>query len=263
MTDAVPAQKSKTYTAGLVVVGNEILSGRTPDANTAWIAEKLTPHGIVLGEVRVVPDIEGKIIAAVNALRAEYDYVVTTGGIGPTHDDITSESIAKAFRVECRVDDRARELLLAYYGSETELTAPRLKMATVPVGSQLIENPVSGAPGFKIENVFALAGVPRIMQAMLDHALTYMEKGAPYLSNTISCGLKESQVAPDLSLLQDRYPSIIMGSYPHYRGGVLGLSLVLRGVDAAELQTATDELIDIIRRLGDEPRALSLQSKVG
>lgn len=243
------------------MVGNEILSGRTQDANTQWIAEKLGPHGIVLGEVRVVPDIEGKIIAAVNALRPEFDYVITTGGIGPTHDDITAESIAKAFGVQTHIDDRAREMLLAYYGSEAELTAPRLKMATVPVGAKLIENPVSGAPGFMIENVFALAGVPRIMQAMLDHALTYMEKGAPYLSNTISCGLKESQVAPDFSLLQERYPAIIMGSYPHYRGGVLGLSLVLRGVDAAELQTATDELIDIIRRLGDEPRAMSLQSK--
>lgn len=253
----------KIVRAALVVIGNEILTGRTQDANTPWIAEKLGPHGITLAEVRVVPDLEDKIIKAVNELRAEYDYVLTTGGIGPTHDDITSQSIAKAFGVPHVLDSVARQHLLAYYGSEDQLTVPRLKMATVPQGSRLIENPVSGAPGFVVGNVFCMAGVPRIMQAMLDHVLSLMDKGVPYLSNTISCNLRESQVAEDFEVLQKRYPAIIMGSYPHYRGGNLGLSLVLRGTDAAQLQIATDELLAIIRKLGDEPRAMSLQSRPG
>jgi molybdenum cofactor synthesis domain-containing protein len=260
-TAAPVTTPAKTVRAALVVIGNEILTGRTHDANTPWIAEKLGPHGIMLAEVRVVPDIEAKIIKAVNDLRAEYDYVLTTGGIGPTHDDITAESIAKAFGVKNVLNPQAREALLKYYGSEAELTAPRLKMATVPEGAALIDNPVSGAPGFVMENVYALAGVPRIMQAMLDHVLTLMDKGAPYLSNTISCSLRESLVAEPFAALQERFPELIMGSYPHYRGGVLGLSLVLRGTDAMRLQDATDQLLAIIRGLGDEPKAMSLQSK--
>lgn len=259
MADPVP----KTYQAALVIIGNEILTGRTQDANTPWIAEKLAPRGVALREVRVVPDEEDKIIKAVNELRATYDYVLTTGGIGPTHDDITAASIAKAFGVGIAVNDAARERLIVHYGSADELTAPRLKMAMVPDGGILIDNPVSGAPGFCIGNVFVLAGVPRIMQAMLDHVLTMMEQGAPFLSNTVSCMLAEGIIAEDLEALQSHYPDIVMGSYPHYRGGVLGLSLVLRGTDAARLQTATDKLVAIIRHHGDEPRAISQQSRVG
>ncbi len=265
MTAVTPVapEHQPSYRAALVVVGNEILSGRTQDVNTQWIAEKMGPHGIMLSEVRVVPDEEDKIIRAVNALRTEYDYVLTTGGIGPTHDDITAASISKAFGVPHVLDGAARACLLAYYGSEDQLTPPRLKMATIPQGAKLIENPVSGAPGFVIDNVFALAGVPRIMQAMLGHALALMDKGEPYLSNTVTCGLRESQIAEDLAELQVKYPRLIMGSYPHYRGGILGLSLVLRGISAVELQAATDELIAIIRKLGDEPKAMSLQSRPG
>lgn len=252
---------SKTYQAAVIVIGNEILTGRTQDTNTPWIAERLGPRGVVLGEVRVIPDIEDRIVRAVRELRDSYDYIITTGGIGPTHDDITASSIAKAFDVPLIIDPEARARLIVHYGSEKELTAPRLKMAKVPEGSVLIDNPVSAAPGFRIGNVFALAGVPRIMQAMLEHTLSMMAQGAPYLSNTISCGLAESKIAEDFESLQNRYPDIIMGSYPHYRGGVLGLSLVLRGTDVSTLQSATDELIAMIRRNGDEPRAMSIQSK--
>lgn len=253
-----------TLQAALLVIGNEILSGRTQDTNTHWIAEKLGPRGVSLCEVRVVPDEEGPVIEALNALRTRYKYVLTTGGIGPTHDDITTACVAKAFGVKVELNLDARTRLLNYYGgSEEELTDPRIKMAHLPVGAKLINNPVSGAPGFAIENVFVMAGVPRIMHAMLDHVMDMMEQGTPYLSNTISCMLLESKVATDLTRLQTAYPEIIIGSYPHYRGGVLGLSLVLRGTDRAKLQAATDELIMIIRKLGEEPRAISLQSQGG
>jgi molybdenum cofactor synthesis domain-containing protein len=251
----------KIYCAALLVIGNEILTGRTQDTNTQWIAEKLGPHGIALREVRVVPDEECSIIATIKDMKDKFDYILTTGGIGPTHDDITTECIAKAFGVKTVLNDDARQRLLNYYGSETELTGPRLKMAHIPEGATLIDNPVSAAPGFVIGNVYVMAGVPRIMQAMLDHVLSMLAQGTPYLSNTISCMMAESKIAEDLSSLQQRYAEIIIGSYPHYRGGVLGLSLVLRGVDRIKLQTATDELIDLIRKHGDEPRAISLQSK--
>ncbi len=262
MTDSVSSTPpSKTYHAAVIVIGNEILTGRTQDTNTPWIAEKLGPRGVVLREVRVIPDEDDKIIAAVNELRARNDYVITTGGIGPTHDDITTEAVARAFGVKTHIDPDARSRLLEHYGNEEELTAPRLKMATVPVGAMLIDNPVSNAPGFRIENVFVLAGVPRIMQAMLDHVMSMMEPGIPYLSTTVSCGLAEGKVAEDLEKLQKQYPQISIGSYPHYRGGVLGLSLVLRGTNVDDLHRATDALVDIIRAHGDEPRAISRQSK--
>lgn len=254
-------ESPKTYSAALIVVGNEILSGRTQDTNTQWIAEKLAPRGIGLREVRVVPDEEGPIVGAIQALRDKFDYVLTTGGIGPTHDDITAACVAKAFGVPLELDPLARTRLLEYYGSEDELTAPRLKMAQMPRGSALIENPVSGAPGFTIGNLYAMAGVPRIMQAMLDHVMSMLAQGVPYLSNTVSCTLPESTIAEDLGALQGKYPSIQIGSYPHYRGGVLGLSLVLRGVEPEVLQGATDDLVGVIRRHGEEPLAISQQSK--
>jgi molybdenum cofactor synthesis domain-containing protein len=259
VTDSAP----QTYRAALMVIGNEILTGRTQDTNTQWIAEKLGPHGLALREVRVVPDEADVIVKTLQDMKTRYDYVMTTGGIGPTHDDITAECVAKACGVKLVLHAEARERLLNYYGSEAELTAPRLKMAHVPEGARLIDNPVSAAPGFVIENIYVMAGVPRIMQAMLDHVLSMVAQGTPYLSNTISCMMAESKIAEDLSGLQNRYADIIIGSYPHYRGGVLGLSLVLRGVDRVKLQSATDELIDLIRKHGDEPRAISLQSKAG
>lgn len=248
-----------TYSAALIIIGNEILSGRTQDANTMWIAERLTARGIVLGQVRVIPDIEEEIIETINSVRKKFDYVFTTGGIGPTHDDITAESIAKAFGVELEQNERAFQMLEEHYGL-AELTEPRIKMSMIPVGARLIPNPVTAAPGFIVENVHVMAGVPRIMQAMLDHVLGMIEAGKPIMSNTIACSLAESTVAKDLSELQDQFPKLQMGSYPHYRGGVLGLSLVIRGTSKEDLESATELLLDIIRKHGDEPRALSIRT---
>lgn len=249
-----------TFSAALAIIGNEILSGRTQDTNTPWVAERLTERGIVLAEVRVIPDVEEVIIRTVKELSGLYDYVFTTGGIGPTHDDITADCVAKAFNVELVRDDDAFKMLEEHYGIE-QLTPPRAKMSLVPAGSKLIPNPVSAAPGFQIENVYAMAGVPRIMQAMLDHIIGTIEAGKPILSNTVACGLAESVLAEDMSAMARRYTDIQIGSYPHYRGGVLGLSLVLRGMNAESLDAATQELIDVIREHGDEPRALSIKSR--
>jgi molybdenum cofactor synthesis domain-containing protein len=248
-----------TFKAALVVLGNEILSGRTVDTNTPWIAERLTERGILLAEVRIIPDVEHLIISTINDLRKIYDYVFTTGGIGPTHDDITAECVAKAFDLPLVRDDEAFKVLETYYGIEN-LTPPRAKMALIPQGAKLIPNPVSAAPGFICENVYVMAGVPRIMQAMMDHVLNEIKAGKPILSNTVTCGLPESKVADDLTELQNKYPDIDIGSYPHYRGGVMGLSIVLRGTNNESLDLATARVLAIIKDFGDEPRALSIRS---
>lgn len=247
------------YSAGLVIVGNEILSGRTQDTNTQWVAEKLTARGIMLSEVRIIPDVEDEIVGALRDVKDKYDYIFTTGGIGPTHDDITAECVAKAFGLELEQNDEAFRMLEEHYGVEN-LDEARLKMARVPVGSKLIPNPVSSAPGFVVENVHVMAGVPRIMQAMLDHILSTIEAGHPILSNTVACSLQESVVASDLSQLQEDFPSLTVGSYPHYRGGVLGLSIVIRGTNQDILEDATKKLVKIIEGHGDEPRALSVRA---
>lgn len=249
-----------THTVALIIIGNEILSGRTQDTNTAWIAEQLNRMGIVLHQVRVVPDIEEEIIAAIHDLKGKTDYVFTTGGIGPTHDDITAESVAKAFGTSLELHPEAFDVLVRHYGSEADVTPPRRKMAMIPKGATLINNPVSGAPGFKIENVFVMAGVPRIMQAMFDDIKTQLNQGKPVLSNTIACSLAESAVAESLEKIQRKYPTVSIGSYPHFRGGILGLSLVLRATDDPMLDSATREVIDLISELGGEPNALSIQS---
>lgn len=248
-----------TYKAALIIIGNEILSGRTQDKNTPWIAEHILAMGIVLHQVRIVPDDEGEIIAAVNELRPLVDYVFTTGGIGPTHDDITAQAIANAFGVKLELNPVAYDILVQHYGSEADVTAPRRKMAMIPAGASLINNPVSGAPGFQVENVFVMAGVPRIMQSMLDDVMsTRLKRGKPFLSNTIACSLPESVVAERLSVLQEKFPDVSIGSYPHFRAGVLGLSLVLRSIYAERLDNATRELVDMITMLGGEPSAVSL-----
>lgn len=251
---------SQPTTAALVIIGNEILSGRTQDSNTQWIADKMTERGIRLIEVRIVPDIEDAIISTVRDLTSRVDYLFTTGGIGPTHDDITAESLAKAFGLELELNADARQMLLEYYGSEDELTEPRLKMARVPKGAALIENPVSGAPGFIVENVYVMAGVPRIMHGMLDHIMVNMRGGDPILSNTVTCGLGESAVAEDLEAIQNEFPSVEIGSYPHYRSGVLGLSLVLRSTQNDPLHAATGKVVAMVRAHGGEPRAISVKT---
>lgn len=237
-----------TVTAALLIIGNEILSGRTKDKNAGHIAEKLTEHGVALSEVRVVPDIEARIVEALNELRARNNYVFTTGGIGPTHDDITAACIAKAVEKDLERNKEALDILEDYYGIE-ELTEARKKMAEMPAGSTLIPNPVSGAPGFIIENIYVMAGVPRIMQAMLDHILADLKGGAKVFSNTLASPLPESAIAADLGAVQEQYPDIDIGSYPRFHEGKLGLSIVLRGVDQARLSAATATVEEMLAKL--------------
>lgn len=250
----------KNLTAALVIIGNEILSGRTQDTNTAYLAKKLAEQGIKLVEVRVVPDIEEAIIFAVNELRGKVGSVFTTGGIGPTHDDITSATIAKAFGVPFELNSLAREILLDYYKSEEELTSARLRMAHIPKGGQLIPNPVSGAPGFQIGNVYVMAGVPKIMQGMLDSILPELVSGKPYLSNSISCNQKESVIAEALEEIQNKFATVDIGSYPHFGSGGMGLALVLRSTDNDNLHVATQQVVDMLKQYGSAPTALAIQS---
>jgi molybdenum cofactor synthesis domain-containing protein len=244
---------SETFTACLIIVGNEILSGRTKDANLPFIAERLEKLGIPLKEVRVVADEEPAVVKAVNECRAVYSYVFTTGGIGPTHDDITSECIARAFGVRLIRDPRAVKLLQSHYEDPSQLNEARLRMANIPEGADLIDNPVSRAPGFKIGNVYVMAGVPRIMQAMFEGIAPGLRGGPPVLSRTVSTRLGEGVIAEGLSAIQGRFPDLTLGSYPYYRIGMVGTSLVARGTDVARLDAAAAELRQMIRALGSEP----------
>ncbi|MDE1900090.1 MAG: competence/damage-inducible protein A [Alphaproteobacteria bacterium] len=239
MTDDIP-------TAAALVIGNEILSGRTADANLNAIATRLTAIGVPLREARVVPDIQSEIVAALNALRARYTYVFTTGGIGPTHDDITVDAVAAAFGVPVVEDPRARALLERYYGAE-KLTPARLRMARAPVGADLIENPVSTAPGIKIGNVYVMAGVPNIMQAMMDGVVLTLRHGPAVHSLTISGFMAESAIAEDLGAIAARYPHIDIGSYPWVREGRFGTALVARGTDDVAVKAAAAEILALAR----------------
>lgn len=242
-----------TVTASLIIIGNEILSGRTQDTNLAHLALRLNQVGIQLREARVIADDTATIVETVNALRTRDRYVFTTGGIGPTHDDITSESVAKAFGVPWVRDPEAVRLLEAHYPAG-HLNEARLRMATVPQGARLIANPVSHAPGFQIGNVFVMAGVPRIMQAMLDDVIPRLEGGRPVLSRTVRCQVPEGTLAAQLGALQKRRPDIAIGSYPFgLPPAPPGVNLVLRGVDAAVLDEAVVELCGIVRDLGGDP----------
>jgi molybdenum cofactor synthesis domain-containing protein len=243
---------STTITAAILVIGNEILSGRTKDANLNYLATELTAIGIRLTEARVVADVPEAIIKAVNELRAAYDHVFTTGGIGPTHDDITSECIARAFGVKLINDPSAVRMLPNHYG-EANLTEARLRMAHVPEGATLIDNPVSVAPGFQIGNVYVLAGVPAICRAMFDGLKGRLKTGDKVLSVTISGHVGEGVIAKGLGELQERYPVLEIGSYPFFRQGRFGASFVLRGTDTAALKSAAAELRTLIRSLGAEP----------
>ncbi len=251
MSDNTKSSENKVFRAGMVVIGNEILSGRTQDKNINWLASRLSEQGIALAEVRIVPDIEAKIIEAVVTLKEEYDYVFTSGGIGPTHDDITADSVAKALGAELVMNDEARVILLEHYGEEN-LTQARLKMARIPVGGALIPNPVSAAPGFQLENVYVMAGVPRIMQAMLDHVLPTLEGGQIMQSRTITCKLPESKLAEALGVIQDEFPSVDIGSYPNFREGNFGVSVVLRSVDEEALGAAAAKVTGMMDDMGAE-----------
>lgn len=245
---------AKTVTAALAIIGNEILSGRTQDANLAFLGKGLNDIGIQLREVRVVPDIEEEIVAAVNALRARYDYVFTTGGIGPTHDDITPESVAKAFGRKAVYHPEAYERLRAWYEANgREFTDMRKRMALMPEGAELIDNAVSVAPGFKVENVFVLAGVPQIMRAMFEAAKPHLRGGERVGSRSISTRLVEGILAAPLKAIQERHPAAEIGSYPFYNtANGTGVALVIRSTDPRELQSAGDEIRAMIRDLGSE-----------
>ena len=233
---------SKTWTAALCIIGDEILSGRTQDKNVAQIATWLNVQGIRLSEVRVVPDVEERIVEAVNALRARNDYLFTTGGIGPTHDDITVDAIAAALGVEVIVHPDARAILERYYETRGGLTEARLRMARVPDGAELIVNKVSGAPGIRHGNIFILAGVPHITAGMLDALTGTLEGGRPLVSVTVGGMVPESEVADLLRETEKAHEGIVIGSYPFFREGKVGANFVIRSEDLDQAQGVADLL---------------------
>jgi len=239
MTEIADEQAASPVTAAILVIGDEILSGRTKDKNIGYIAEYLTAIGVDPREVRVVPDIEAEIVAAVNALRRRYDYVFTTGGIGPTHDDITADSVAVAFGVPIDVDPRALAMLQERFAATgTEMNAARLRMTRIPQGAELVANPVSGAPGFWIDNVIVMAGVPAIMQAMLDVVAPKLRTGTKMLSESIRADAKEGDVGTELGEVAAAFPGATIGSYPFFdeeRGP--NTNIVIRSRDLHTLET--------------------------
>ena len=240
-------------TAAVLVIGNEILSGRTKDANLPYLGERLGELGIRLAEARVVPDLKDEIVAAVNALRARYTYVFTTGGIGPTHDDITAECVAAAFDRPLIRNPEALALLQAHY-APGDLNEARLRMANTPEGASLIENPISHAPGFRIENVHVLAGVPAVMRAMFEGLAPGLSGGPPLRARTLTSSLPEGTLAAGLGAVQARYPEVDIGSYPAFRDGRPSVAVVLRATDEPRLAAAAEEVGALIRELGAEPR---------
>ena len=241
----------RIYTAGLVVIGDEILSGRTHDKNIAQIASWLQVQGIRLSEVRVVPDVVERIVEAVNALREAYDYLFTTGGIGPTHDDITVDAVAEALGVPVIVHPEARAILERYYASiGKELTEARLRMARAPEGAELIPNRMSGAPGIKLDNIHLMAGVPHITAGMLDALTGTLEGGAPLQSETVGCWTPESEIADILRQVEQAHETCQIGSYPFFREGRVGANFVVRSTSSEDLRSCVDSLCDGLATAG-------------
>jgi molybdenum cofactor synthesis domain-containing protein len=238
-------------TAAILVIGDEILSGRTKDKNIGYIAEYLTNIGIDLKEVRVVPDEEDEIVGALNALRARYTYVFTTGGIGPTHDDITADCVAKAFGVTIDVDPRARKLMEERFAARgVEINEARLRMARIPAGAELVENAQSGAPGFWIGNVIVMAGVPSIMQAMLDAAAPRLQTGVKMISETIKGDVREGDIGTELGQIAKQHPDVSIGSYPFFDDKTgPNTNLVIRSRDAGHLAAAKAEVEAMLTRV--------------
>lgn len=242
-------EQEQIVTAAVLVIGDEILSGRTQDTNTSYIAKYLAGLGIDLREARVVPDVTEDIVAAVDALRRRYTYVFTTGGIGPTHDDITADAIARAFGVEIDEDPRAIAMLLERIKPE-DLNEARRRMARIPKGAELIENPISKAPGFRIGNVFVMAGVPIVMQAMLDVAAGHLARGARVLIETIDAhDIPEGRYAADLTRIAEAHEKVSIGSYPSFSSAGLRNQIVLRSRDADQLESAGSAVRSLIARL--------------
>ncbi|MGA2044403.1 MAG: molybdopterin-binding protein [Roseiarcus sp.] len=249
------AETSNVITAAVLVIGDEILSGRTKDRNVGYIAEYLTNIGIELREARVVPDVAEEIVAALNALRGRYGYVFTTGGIGPTHDDITADSVAKAFGVPIEENPRALAMMMERY-LPADLTAARRRMARIPVGADLVENPISKAPGFRIGNVIVMAGVPNIMQAMLDSAAKGLETGVRIIAQTIEAGgIPEGRYGGALGEIAAAHPSVSIGSYPAFADGRFRNQIVVRGKDIAEIEATREAIAAMLAALSEHDRA--------
>jgi molybdenum cofactor synthesis domain-containing protein len=254
----------KSVTAAMLAIGDELLSGRTKDRNIAYLADFLTLSGIDLREVRIVPDSHDEIVAAVNALRTRYYYLFTSGGIGPTHDDITADAIADAFNVPIYYDPRAISVLEKHYKArEIAFTPARKRMARIPQGAELVDNRVSAAPGFRIGNVFVLAGVPSIFQAMLESLAPYLETGQKMHSVTIDCDLPEGAIGTQLAAIQQQYPDTVIGSYPRFDGERFSVQIVIRGHDQAAIantrefiEAMLDTLINQERHAGNNTNDL-------
>ena len=238
--------KNTKVNAAILIIGNEILSGRTQDTNTGTLANWLNSIGVKVNEVRVVPDIEKKIIDTLNVLRSENDYVFTTGGIGPTHDDITAQSVAKAFGLKYEIHKEAFKILEAYY-QPGEFNEGRQKMVWMPENAELILNPTSGAPGFSVKNVFCLPGVPSILKSMLGGLKNRIVGGQPILSHTISLKTVESEIASSLTKVQDNNKEVEIGSYPFFHAGKLGVSIVLRSEDQSKIDLCNSQILEFIK----------------
>lgn len=245
------SEKCSNPTAALIVIGNEILSGRTQDLNIQFLATALGKIGIPLRDVRVIPDIEDEIVEAVNILRAKFTYVFTTGGIGPTHDDITAASVAAAFGVALKRHQPSVDKMEQHYGKR--LNEARLKMADLPEGAMPIETRVTSAPGFRLDNVFVMAGVPSIAQAMFDEVAPSLAHGAPVLSRFVEAHLGEGDLADALTEIQADYPDVDLGSYPFFRSARIGLSVVAKGTDQAQLDQVIERVTQAIIDLGHDP----------
>jgi molybdenum cofactor synthesis domain-containing protein len=243
-------------TAAVLVIGDEILSGRTQDTNTNHIARFLGALGIDLREIRVVSDIEDEIVAALNALRTRYTYVFTTGGIGPTHDDITADAVAKAFGVGIDYHPEAMAIMAARYKTPEDFNAMRKRMARIPDTATLIKNSVSGAPGFQIGNVFVMAGVPMVMKAMMEELSSRLERGAVVHVVTVEAKLPEGEIAQDLARIQAVHKTVSVGSYPFYRQEGPGTQLVVRGRDSQAVESAAQEIEAAVRGCGREPHRI-------
>ena len=238
-------KKNKKVNAAILIIGNEILSGRTQDTNTSTIALWLNSIGVKVQEVRVIPDIEKTIIETVNILRKLNDYVFTTGGIGPTHDDITAESISKSFELDYEVHEEAFKILETYY-KPGEFNEGRQKMVWMPKGAKLILNPTSGAPGFSVQNVFCLPGVPSILKSMLGGLKNEIAGGKPILSHTISLRTVESEIAKSLTNVQDNNKDVEIGSYPFFQAGKLGVSIVIRSEDQSKIDSCNKQILEFV-----------------
>ncbi len=256
MSDAAAPDPDRVVTACLVIIGNEILSGRTRDANLPFLATELNRIGVRLTECRVIPDVEDTIVDTINEARRKFDYVFTTGGIGPTHDDITADAIAKAFGVGISEHPEAVDRLTRYYADPTLFTPPRRRMARIPHGGILVDNPVSVAPGFRMENVFTFAGVPMIVEGMF-HAMKHvLVGGRPMISRTIRCSQPEGFIAEKLGAVQQRHADTEIGSYPAFRQGKPSVSLIIRGTDPGKVQAAFDDLFAALTELKGEPEEI-------